>query len=166
MVPLDTCASISNLLDYRYADIAAGTSVEGTQSQYIQFNPNCSSCIAHFTLEIMSNNYPFWSDTFAIDIVSGIQQGEPIVKEFKLKQNYPNPFNPTTTISYDLPLPSHVLLQVYDMQGREVTRLVNEKLNAGSHTTYWNAAGFASGVYLYRLQAGNYTETKKLILLK
>jgi hypothetical protein len=87
-------------------------------------------------------------------------------KFFSLSQNYPNPFNPITKISYDLPLTSHVLLQVYDLLGREVVTLVNEKLNAGSHMTSWNATGFASGVYLYRLQAGNYSQTKKLILLR
>ena len=89
-----------------------------------------------------------------------------LLSKFDLKQNYPNPFNPSTTISYDLPLPSHVLLQVYDVQGREVVTLVNEKMNAGMHAVEWNAASLASGVYLYRLQVKNYSETKKLILLR
>ncbi len=89
-----------------------------------------------------------------------------IPKFFSLSQNYPNPFNPSTTISYNLPVRSHVLLRVYDLLGRVVATMVNENLNAGSHAAFWNAAGFASGVYLYRLQAGKYTETKKLVLLR
>ena len=89
-----------------------------------------------------------------------------IPKEYKLSQNYPNPFNPSTTICFNLPLRSHVLLQVYDLLGRKVATMVNENLKAGSHTAVWNATGFASGVYLYRLQAGDYSQTKKLVLLR
>jgi hypothetical protein len=99
--------------------------------------------------------------------VTGIADYEIEVPQgFTLKQNYPNPFNPSTTISYQLPVTNYVNLSIYNLLGQRVTTLVNEKLNAGSHTASWNAAGFASGVYLYRLQAGTYSETKKLILLK
>jgi hypothetical protein len=86
--------------------------------------------------------------------------------EFYLEQNYPNPFNPTTEIRFSLPRASHVTLKIYNTLGKEVTTLVNEKLAARTYAVEWNASGLASGVYLYRLQAGEFIETKRLTLLK
>ena len=83
-----------------------------------------------------------------------------------LNQNYPNPFNPSTTISFSLPNKEFVTLKIYDALGKEITTLVNEELNAGSYKNDWNAGNLSSGIYFYRLQAGKYSETKKLILLK
>jgi photosystem II stability/assembly factor-like uncharacterized protein len=85
---------------------------------------------------------------------------------FQLKQNYPNPFNPTTFIQYDLPASARVCLTVYDVLGREVATLVDEVQQAGSRSVEFNAGRLASGLYYYRLQAGTFTETKKLVLLK
>ncbi len=85
---------------------------------------------------------------------------------FQLFQNYPNPFNPATTISFTLPSRSLVSLKIFDIVGREVSTIVSGELQAGSYTRQWNAAAFSSGVYFYRLQAGTYSETKKLLLLK
>jgi hypothetical protein len=85
---------------------------------------------------------------------------------FSLEQNYPNPFNPTTTISFSLPLKAFASLEVFDALGREVSTLVSEELSAGKYSTQWNTAGLVSGVYFYRLQAGAFVETKKLILLR
>jgi hypothetical protein len=85
---------------------------------------------------------------------------------FALNQNYPNPFNPTTTISYQLAMNSEISLKIYDMLGREVAKLVSGMQSSGDHAVEWNAAKFASGVYFYKLQAGNYTSVKKLLLLK
>jgi hypothetical protein len=81
-------------------------------------------------------------------------------------QNYPNPFNPSTTIKYDLPKDSRVSLQIFDILGREVATLVNGEQTAGLKSVEWNASSFASGVYYYRIQAGEYTATRKLLLLK
>jgi hypothetical protein len=83
-----------------------------------------------------------------------------------LEQNYPNPFNPSTTIKYELPQSSIVKLSVYDVLGREVSVLVNERRDAGVHEVKFDGATLASGVYLYRLQAGDFTQTKRLILLR
>jgi len=83
-----------------------------------------------------------------------------------LFQNYPNPFNPSTTIEFSLPRAEDVTLKIYNLLGEEVERLVSERLQAGTHSLQWNAVGMSSGVYFYRLQAGEFTETKKLILLR
>ena len=85
---------------------------------------------------------------------------------FELLQNYPNPFNPLTTISFNLPVKSFVLLKVYDLIGREIATLISEEMSAGMHSTQWTAANMQSGIYFYYLRAGSYNETKKLILLK
>lgn len=85
---------------------------------------------------------------------------------FYLSQNYPNPFNPITVIKYDLPISSRVVLKIYDILGKEVSELVNEIKPAGGYEVKFDATGFASGIYFYRLQAGDFTETKKMILMK
>lgn len=95
----------------------------------------------------------------------------PLVKtslptEYSLQQNYPNPFNPSTVINYSLPVEGFVSLKVFDVLGREIATLVNEPLNAGVHQIEWNAGNQPSGVYYYRLQAGTFTDTKKLLLTK
>ncbi len=87
-------------------------------------------------------------------------------KEFSLSQNYPNPFNPTTSISYSLPQDVKVKLTVYDMLGREVSVLVNELKSAGTYTVALEGHALASGIYVYRLEAGTRTFTRKMTLLK
>ncbi|MBX2992038.1 MAG: T9SS type A sorting domain-containing protein [Bacteroidetes bacterium] len=88
--------------------------------------------------------------------------------EFALLQNYPNPFNPTTTIRYAIPGGTHgrASLRVYDLLGREVATLVNEVKAPGSHQVTWDATGLASGIYLYRLRAGGFAQTRKILLAK
>ena len=81
-------------------------------------------------------------------------------------QNYPNPFNPTTAISYQLSAVSHVTLKVYDVLGREVATLVNEKQDAGTHVVTFDGSHLSSGVYFYRITAGTFIATKKLVLMK
>ena len=89
-----------------------------------------------------------------------------IPKEYILTQNYPNPFNPATTISFNLPSKSFVSLKVFDGLGRELEVLLAEELDAGKYARQWNPEALPSGVYFYRLQAGSFTETKKLVLLR
>jgi hypothetical protein len=89
-----------------------------------------------------------------------------LARTFGLSQNYPNPFNPSTIITFSLPTRSFVSLKVFDGLGREIGILVNKELVAGTYTVKWNASGMASGVYFYRLHAGTFTESKKLILLR
>jgi len=98
--------------------------------------------------------------------VAGDELVQSIPKEFNLGQAYPNPFNPTTTLSFDLPQASRVTLQVYDISGRLVNTLVNGYRQAGFHHVTFDAAGLASGVYLYRMEAGEFIATGKMVLLK
>ena len=83
-----------------------------------------------------------------------------------MSQNYPNPFNPATTISYQLPKNGQVTIKVYDMLGREVKTLVNENKPAGSYNVSFDAGSLSSGVYIYRIVAGDYTAAKKMTLVK
>ena len=87
-------------------------------------------------------------------------------ERYSLSQNYPNPFNPTTTIKFAIPKAGYVSVSVFDVSGRELEMLVNEELQAGTFEVKWNAATYSSGVYLYKLTAGNYTETKRMTLVK
>jgi predicted CXXCH cytochrome family protein len=94
-----------------------------------------------------------------------------VPEKFVLGQNYPNPFNPSTKINFSLPKTEFVSIRIYDIIGREVYKLVDEKLNTGTYSVDWNSINnfgnyVASGVYFYRITAGNYTETKKMILLR
>ena len=89
-----------------------------------------------------------------------------IPSKLSLWQNYPNPFNPTTKIKFSLPNSSFTKLVIYDNLGREIGTVVNEQLNAGTYEANWNASNFSSGVYFYKLTAGNYSETKKMLLVK
>jgi hypothetical protein len=98
-------------------------------------------------------------------VVTGIPESR-IAEMFSLNQNYPNPFNPITTISYQLPRQSHVTLKVFDVLGREVATLVNRIEQPGYKSVGFNASDLASGVYYYRLQAGNFVETKKFVLIR
>ncbi|RPI62554.1 MAG: T9SS C-terminal target domain-containing protein [Ignavibacteriales bacterium] len=85
---------------------------------------------------------------------------------YSLDQNYPNPFNPSTKIKYSLPVSGCVSLKVYDILGKEVTMLVNEEKTIGTYELNWNPTNLPSGVYFYRLQAGSFVQTRKMILLK
>lgn len=97
---------------------------------------------------------------------AGIKQIETVVNKFELMQNYPNPFNPTTNIRFNIPQKSFVSLKLYDITGKELGTLVNSELNEGGYLVDFNASTYASGIYIYRLQAGDFTEVKKMMLIK
>ena len=89
-----------------------------------------------------------------------------IPTDFCLYSNYPNPFNPFTNIRFDIPKQGFVSLKIYDILGKEVTTLVNEKINTGRYEVDWDGSGYPSGVYIYKLHAGDFVDVKKMILLK
>jgi len=102
------------------------------------------------------------------DSIIGIKPiSSQIQKQFSLNQNYPNPFNPTTKIRFSLPMAiQNVRLIIYDILGREVATLVNQTLQPGTYEVDWNETNYSSGVYFYKLTAGNFTDVKKMILMK
>jgi hypothetical protein len=89
-----------------------------------------------------------------------------IPSEFSLEQNYPNPFNPSTNIEFSLPTSTHVTLEVYNTIGQRVATLVNGKLASGSHSVTWNASNVPSGLYFYKLETKNFSQVRKMILMK
>lgn len=111
-----------------------------------------------------------WSLNITYTQVIGITGNQNTPSEYKLFQNYPNPFNPVTKIKFSLPNGNErnlaVKLKIYDILGREVTTLINQQMKPGSYIAEWNAGNYASGVYFYRLETGDFAETKKMVLVK
>ena len=100
------------------------------------------------------------------DISLDVAEQEPLPRIFELAQNYPNPFNPSTAIRYGLPNRSHVLLTIYNTLGQQVAVLQNGEQEAGYHEVKFDATNLSSGVYFYRLEAGSFVQTRKLLLLR
>jgi len=111
---------------------------------------------------------PLTSDQMAkLSLVVSVQENVSSISErFELVQNCPNPFNPGTTIAYRLPEASEVRLTIYTITGQEVTTLVSDHQEAGHYEVTWNGNEFASGVYFYRLKAGEFVETRRMVLLR
>jgi hypothetical protein len=114
---------------------------------------------------INQNQIGFWY-AYQQTTITDVEDEEIIPTVFKLEQNYPNPFNPSTKIKFAVPEKSNVLIKVYDILGSEVTTLVNKEMDAGWYENNFNAAGLSSGIYLFRMEAGSYMNTKKMILLR
>jgi hypothetical protein len=100
-----------------------------------------------------------------LSIVTGVD-GEVNLNSYALEQNYPNPFNPSTLIRYQIPIGRNVSLKVYDILGNEVAVLVNDYRDAGSYEVEFNSDQLSSGIFFYTLSSGNYTATKKMILIR
>ncbi|HLT24683.1 MAG TPA: T9SS type A sorting domain-containing protein, partial [Ignavibacteria bacterium] len=96
----------------------------------------------------------------------GLENENDLPNSFSLQQNYPNPFNPTTNIQYDIPKDVFVSIKVYDMLGREIAELVNEVKNAGRYIVGFNGSNLASGIYYYKIKAGNFEQTRRMVLVK
>ena len=111
-----------------------------------------------------TGNYKTETDGIAVRGNNEITTSLPT--EFSLSQNYPNPFNPSTVINYELPSSNFVTLKIYDLVGKEVATLMNEKLDAGRYTATFNGSNLASGMYFYKISAGNFTFVKKMVLIK
>jgi flagellar hook assembly protein FlgD len=96
----------------------------------------------------------------------GVDPAAIVPDKYELMQNYPNPFNPSTKISFAIPKEGNVKLIVYDINGKETVLLVNGRMNAGTHQITWNASGISSGVYFYKIETSDFTDVKKMILVK
>jgi flagellar hook assembly protein FlgD len=89
-----------------------------------------------------------------------------IPTEYSLTQNYPNPFNPSTKITYSIPEASLVTIKIYDITGNDLETLINEEKVVGAYEITWDGSNYPSGIYFYKIEAGNFVETKKLVLIK
>ena len=112
-----------------------------------------------------------WAATYTKDIhtngiVTGLDAVAELPKDFRLMQNYPNPFNPSTTIAFDLPKATRVVLKLYSQNGQLVKTLIDQNMPAGAHKVTLDASSLASGVYLYRIEAGDFVDSKKMLLVK
>lgn len=166
----------------QYSSFASGTSFScplaaGVAVLVLQKNPNLTPMQVREALRMTASNFANpnremgWGIINALNAVNYFPVTSADVSPlspdgFELSQNYPNPFNPSTVISYQLPVSGFVTLKVFDMLGNEVATLVNQEKSAGGYEMTFDAAGLTSGVYFYRLQAGNYVETKKMLLVK
>ena len=124
----------------------------------------------HFRVRVRDNQnkWSIWSNAIKIKINDDtrLNSTNDLISAFNVYQNYPNPFNSSTTISYQLPVSSNVILKAYDILGNEIETLVNEEKPAGTYEIKWSAANLPSGVYFYQLKAGDFVSSKKMILLK
>ncbi|MGD8306720.1 MAG: T9SS type A sorting domain-containing protein, partial [Ignavibacteria bacterium] len=116
--------------------------------------------------DAFTNAWGWAIDNLNIQNVTDANNGDALPTVYSLSQNYPNPFNPSTTIKFALPEAAQVELKVYDVLGAEVATLMNQELQAGRYDVNWDASQLASGVYIYRIKAGNFVDSKKLMLLK
>ena len=134
--------------------------------------PSNLSTSSEYTIQIMSildtNLIASSNQSFSIiDSITSVNEDLDIIpNEFALFQNYPNPFNPSTTIQYQIPSEQFVSIKVYNSLGQQVSSLVNKIMPVGEHTVHFDAIKKSSGVYLYKIEAGMYSETKKMLLLK
>ncbi|UCF62935.1 MAG: T9SS type A sorting domain-containing protein [bacterium] len=144
----------------------------------VRLSGNASSLDTTVWIYTVSQSYTFETEFETLDLL--LDPDEWVLKDtllvpwetnetienFDLRQNFPNPFNLKTNIEFSIPNPEFVVLKIYNTLGQEVTTLVSYQLISGNYNFPWDASGFASGVYLYRLQAGDYVETRKMVLMK
>jgi len=161
---IDTTIHLPHATNTGYARYAyfVGTTVNDAEQFCVRFNP-------YYTGAASSSKYVY-TQLVVIKgtVITGIggEPGGSMPAEFALYQNYPNPFNPSTTIEYALPFASHVALEVYDLLGRKVASLVNERMAAGTHAVRLDASGLVSGMYIYRLIAGDHGVSKRMTVVK
>ncbi|HOZ36730.1 MAG TPA: T9SS type A sorting domain-containing protein, partial [bacterium] len=141
-------------------NVGTGNIIQGQfyDPKYPDFDPNIVGGTTGGN-NVVANDHDFKASG-----VEAIIKGLPT--EFSLAQNYPNPFNPATTISYDLSAKSYVQLTVFNATGQTITRLVDEEQGAGSYQVSWDGSAVPTGIYFYRIEAGDFVQTKKMTLMK
>jgi|GEM_PF-3906379 len=156
-------AQEKNIINYSFQDNSAAVSLQ----QEIRLNMLVGKAVVGAA---GSGSYLIRSSSFLNlrqqeknEFISG-EKDLPV--SYALGQNYPNPFNPETRIRYSVPQEAYVSIAVYNMLGEKVQQLVDETRSQGTYTIQWDASGFTSGIYLYTMKSGSYSESKKLILLR
>jgi len=144
---------------FRLVGFVRGHGTTTNTQQYTFVDEELLSGVYQYRLKQVDYNGSFdYSDVIEVNLIA--------VDDFKLYQNYPNPFNPATTISYQLPEPSYVIVKIFDGLGNEIEVLVKENKAAGIHEVNFDASALSSGVYLYKIDAGTFHEGKKMLLVK
>ncbi|MCB9357373.1 MAG: T9SS type A sorting domain-containing protein [Calditrichaeota bacterium] len=174
-------ASESNLKNFR---VTRSTQMDGVYNEVARTNASNTSTGSNYSFvdRTVENGTTYYYKLHVEDIEGNLSvynidgtsvvveatptSGAEVVTEYALAQNYPNPFNAQTNFDFTLPMASNVTLKVYDLLGREVATVINGAMNAGSHTVNWSAEGLATGVYMYTLTAGEFSQSKKLVYLK
>ena len=151
---------VGNIENWFESGFVPGAGNSNSPENYQFTDNNLSSGIYKYRLKQtdFNGNFTYY------DLTNTVSVGVP--EKFGLSQNYPNPFNPTTKINFDLPVNSKVSLKIYDITGREISMLLNETKDAGFYSVSFNASGFPSGVYFYKLVTQNFSEIKRMILVK
>jgi hypothetical protein len=151
---------------WQFVDSTLATRYADTNVSYIV--PCFDNKITEYYVKAIDDAYQSaYSDTLEIWCVrSGKISAGNLAELIDLQNNYPNPFNSQTTIQYNVPFEMQVTLEIYDILGRKIETLVDEYQSAGSYAVVWNADNFASGMYFYRLQAGEYSGTKRMTIIK
>jgi len=143
-------------------------------------NINIPDNFYDLTLLDLTSNVDYYFSVFSIDSLSsiskldtvirtsliGIVNQQQIPKEYNLYNSYPNPFNPISTVRFDIPKTSYIRITIFDVLGQEITKIVNQEMNPGSYKIDWDASNYPSGVYFYKMEAGEFTDSKKMILIR
>ncbi|MCZ6701747.1 MAG: T9SS type A sorting domain-containing protein, partial [Ignavibacteria bacterium] len=140
----------------------------GLYSWFINTSISSFDCLIRISDVTDENVFDVSDDVFTLDLFASVEDyfGDGIPTEYNLIQNFPNPFNPSTTIYYSIPELTNVVLKVYDVLGNEVSILVNKVKPIGNYEVKFNSTSLPSGIYFYKLQAGSFVETKKMVLMK
>ena len=174
-IPMNVNVAVGDTIEWQWIEGDHTTTSDSTTGQNVwdavidQFNPTFRfvitasgvhnyHCTPHITLGMVG--------TITASQVNSVSYLDNPLDDFVLNQNYPNPFNPSTTIQFSIPEEGFVSLNVFNSLGEKVSTLVLENLNAGTYKYDWDAKNFTSGIYFYTIQAGEFIETKKMILLK
>jgi len=145
--------------------ILSSGGVQLTSSAYILNGSLGQTFIGKCDNTIHQAHAGFWQ-LYYQNVMVNVTNDDILPIEFKLEQNYPNPFNPSTIIKFGIPERSNVLIKIYDVLGSEVKTLLNQEMDEGWYELLFNAAGYSSGFYICRMQAGSYISTKKMLMLK
>jgi hypothetical protein len=141
-----------------YSDKTAEYCTEGEVPQFKLLKANGDLIDLEGDIPAFSSN--------KVHILASLSEIMPLPNEFSLDRAYPNPFNPVTTLSFAIPVDSEVSLSIYNLQGREVSTLIDANMDAGYHSIVWDANSYASGVYFVKMVAGEFVNTQKLMLIK
>ena len=156
---------------FQFDDLASGESTE-SYNIIVATNDNCGAGTSIvINANIASGGAVYWEDSFALTIEALNIAQDQIPTRYSLGEAYPNPFNPATTISYEIPKNEYVSVDIYNLMGRHIRSLVNVNQNPGYKTIEWNATNdngqpVSAGMYVYTIQAGDFRQTKKMLLLK